>query len=482
MSRAAIQHWIQGEWVDSTTHAETRTCFTGEPFRTFAVDDGTLSAQAIEHARRVFERSTWAHQPRLRAQVLLELADQLTAEFDTLADVISIESGKLIHHARGEVMACISECRYYAGLARSIQGRMLETDAGKLSMFTQEAIGVASIIVPWNAPGTLLVRSLAPAMAAGCTSVVKGAMQTVSTTHLFAECLSRCPSLPQGVVQIVHGDLACSQMLCQHPQVDVISFTGSTTTGKAIMASAATSLKRLSLELGGKSPAIVLEDADLDRAAHEIAQGIVPLSGQMCTAIGRILIADAVWDRFVPKLRDRLANLSIGAPDDHSAELGPLIDVASADRYERLLAQASQEGETLLAGHRPNVGPLANFVAPALYAIDDPRSTLVQTELFAPIGIAERFTNDEAAAVLANMTRYGLSASVYSQSGERAQRMARAIKAGTVWINCHNRLMAEAETGGYRESGLGRLHGVEGLADFLETKHIYQEFGQLPTG
>ncbi|NBS11258.1 MAG: aldehyde dehydrogenase family protein [Gammaproteobacteria bacterium] len=482
MSGAIMQHWIQGQWVDSSQHAHTRRCLTGEPFQEFAMDDGMRAAEAIEHARRVFERSQWAHQPRLRAQVLLELADQLAAVQDELATRISIESGKLIHHARGEVMACISECRYYAGLARSIQGRVLETDAGKLSLFTQEAIGVASIIVPWNAPGTLLVRSLAPAMAAGCTSVVKGAMQTVSTTQLFAECLARCPSLPTGVVHIVHGDLACSQMLCQHPEVDVISFTGSTTTGKAIMASAASSLKRLSLELGGKSPAVVLEDADLDRAAHEIALGIVPLSGQMCTAIGRVLVADAIWDRFVPVLRDRLAQMKLGTPDDHTADLGPLIDVASAERYERLLAQANAEGEILLAGGRPSIGPLANFAAPALVAIENPHSTLVQTELFAPIGIVERFDTDADAAVLANVTRYGLSASVYSQSGERGQRMARAIKAGTVWINCHNRLMAEAETGGYRESGLGRLHGVEGLADFLETKHIYQEFGQLPTG
>lgn len=482
MSQAVIHHWIDAEWVDSPSHAETRVCFTGEAYRSFALDDGTLAAAAIVRARAVYERSDWAHQPRLRAQVLLELADQLAIHQTALAEAISIESGKLIHHATGEVMACISECRYYAGLARSIQGRVLETDAGKLSMFTREAIGVASVIVPWNAPGTLLVRSLAPALAAGCTSVVKGAMQTVSTTDLFAQCLAKCPSLPQGVVHVVHGDLACSQMLCQHPDVDVISFTGSTATGKAIMASAAGSLKRLSLELGGKSPAVVMDDADLSRATHEIALGIVPLSGQMCTAIGRILIADSVWDQFVPMLRNRLSDMTLGAPSDHHADLGPLIDEASANRYERLIQQAAAEGETILAGQRPAIGPLQNFAAPALYAVDDPSSTLIQTELFAPIGILERFSDDAAAAVLANQTRYGLSASVYSQNGERANRMARAIKAGTVWINCHNRLMAEAETGGYRESGLGRLHGIEGLSDFLETKHVYQEFGQLPTG
>ncbi|MEO0654082.1 MAG: aldehyde dehydrogenase family protein [Pseudomonadota bacterium] len=478
----AARHWIDGAWRTDGALRETVAVYTGATHATYQSAGAELAEEAISVARRTFDRTSWAHQPRLRSQVLLELADAIAARRDEIARHIAIENGKVLAHCLHETNAAISEARYYAGLARAIFGRVTEIDAGKQSIFAHEPIGVAAIIVPWNAPSTLLLRSLGPALAAGCTVVLKGAHQTSSVNRLYAEALASCPSLPAGVVNIVHGDLEMSQTLCQHPEVDVVSFTGSSSTGKAIMAAGAPTLKRLSLELGGKAPAIVFDDADMDVAVREITNGLIPHAGQMCTAIARVLVQDSAWSTFVPRLAEALGGITTGDPLDETVRMGPLFTEDAAQRYERDIASARQAGETILDGAVQSGHPLANVVAPALYAIGDTAHRLVQDELFAPIGLLERFSTEEEAAVSANATRYGLAASVHSRDHARTRRVARALKSGTVWINCHNRLFAEAETGGYRESGLGRLHGLEGLADFTETKHIYAEFGQLPTG
>lgn len=476
------RHWIDGAWIDEGEKVSTVDVYHGTDHAPYRMGDAAMAAHAIEVARRVFDRTSWAHAPRLRAQVLLELADAIAAQRDEIAREIAIENGKVLAHCMHETNAAVSEARYYAGLARSIFGRVTEIDEGKQSIFAQEPVGVAAIIVPWNAPSTLLLRSLGPALAAGCTTVIKGAHQTSSVNRIYAECLAACPSLPAGVVNIVHGDLDVSSTLCTHEEVDVVSFTGSSATGKKIMAGAAATLKRLSLELGGKAPAVVFADADMKTAVGEITRGAVPHTGQMCTAIARVLVEDSAFDRFVPELADAAAAVTTGDPLADGIQMGPLFDLPSASRYEASLASARQAGTTILDGEIRDGHPRGNVVTPALFEITDNSHRLVQEELFCPIVMVERFAEEEAAVVSANATRYGLAASVYTADHSRARRVSRALKSGTVWINCHNRLFAEAETGGYRESGLGRLHGLEGLADFMETKHIYAEYGRLPTG
>lgn len=478
----AARHWIDGAWHASGETRTTVNVYHGTDHAAYHMGGVIEAEAAIATARAVFDRSNWAHAPRLRAQVLRELGDAIQARFDEIAEAIAIENGKVIAHCRHETTAAVSECHYYAGLARAIFGRVQEIDEGKQSIFAHEPVGVAAIIVPWNAPSTLLIRSLGPALAAGCTVVIKGAHQTSGVNRLYAECLAACPSLPAGVVNMVHGDLDVSKTLCAHVDVDVVSFTGSSATGKAIMASGAETLKRLSLELGGKAPALIFADADMEKAVAEIVRGAIPHTGQMCTAIARVLVEEAAWDAFLPRLRAAAEAVTVGDPFDASVAMGPLFDLPSAERYEANCAAARQAGEVILDGAIADGHPRRNVVTPAIYRIDDPAHRLVQEELFAPILMVERFTGEEAAVASANATRYGLAASVHTNDHARARRVARAIKAGTVWINCHNRLFAEAETGGYRESGLGRLHGLEGLADFMETKHIYAEFGRLAQG
>lgn len=479
---AAARHLIDGAWADDGPVEATRAVYTGAVHGRFHLGEAATAETAIAVARRAFERSPWAHRPRQRAQALLELADRIETRRDEIARHIAAENGKVLAHCLHETEAAASEARYYAGLARAIFGRVTEIDEGRQSILAREAIGVAAIIVPWNAPSTLLLRALGPALAAGCTIVLKGAHQTSTVNRIYAECLAACPSLPAGVVNMVHGDLAVSQALCTHADVDVVSFTGSSGTGKAIMAGAAPTLKRLGLELGGKAPALVFADADMDTAAREITGGLIAHSGQMCTAVARILVEEAAWDRFVPKLVEAARAVTAGDPMDGGVQMGPLFDAPSVERYALNAAAARQAGDTLLDGAVQPGHPMGNVVSAGLYHIEDRAHRLVRDELFAPIGIVERFSCEEEAVVSANATRYGLAASVHTAGHARARRMARALKSGTVWINCHNRLCAEAETGGYRESGMGRLHGLEGLADFMETKHIYAEFGRLPTG
>jgi len=262
--------------------------------------------------------------------------------------------------------------------------------------------------------------------------------------------------------------------------VDVISFTGSSRTGARIMATAAPTLKRLSLELGGKAPAIVFDDADLDLAVRELTRGSLVMAGQMCVAAARFLVHDRVYDAFRDRIAAVFSSLKVGPGAAADSQMGPIIDHGNRDRILALVEQAGEEGRLVVRGRVPE-GPLSQgaFVTPSLFEIDDVASPLVQEELFGPLVALERFSDEAGAVWRANATRYGLAASVFTADIHRAMRVSRALRTGTVWLNCHNRLIPEAETGGYGHSGLGRLHGVEGLNDFLETKHVYLESGAI---
>jgi acyl-CoA reductase-like NAD-dependent aldehyde dehydrogenase len=385
-------------------------------------------------------------------------------------------NGKLRSEAANEVSAAISAFNYYAGLTRNLWGRVAEIDSGCWSMLPREALGVAAVIVPWNAPVSLLVRSLAPALAAGCTSVVKHAAQTSPATSFVLSLIAES-GLPRGVLNsIVETGADCSRYLCESADVDVISFTGSSKVGKDIAVAAAQSCTRLSLELGGKGPAIVFADAPLDLAIPTIGRHSTVMAGQMCTAITRVLVERQAYRAVASKLVEHLRQVRVGSGDDPSSTMGSVIDHRNRDRILSIAARASDANEVLLACTAP-AGPLSRgaFITPGVVAVDDPNSQLVQEEVFGPLITVEPFDDEAHSVALANATRYGLSASVWSSDLARAKRVAARVRAGTVWINSHNRHAAETETGGYRESGRGRLYGVEGLNDFLQTKHIYFE-------
>lgn len=280
----------------------------------------------------------------------------------------------------------------------------------------------------------------------------------------------------KGVVNSVNEQgTEVGEALVALPDVDVISFTGSSATGKRIMAAAAPTLKRLLLELGGKAPAVVFADAELDTTVRELTLGALTMAGQICVAAARFLVEKSIERAFTSRIREAFQAVRVGPGSDDRSQMGSLIDLQNRDRVARPIEQAGDEGELVLKGEPPG-GDLAAgaFLTPTLFRIDNLDSPLVQEELFGPIVSIETFETESEAIAKANATRFGLAASVFTQDLNRAMRVSRAIRAGTVWLNCHGRLFAEGETGGYRQSGLGRLHGVEGLHDFLETKHAGQ--------
>jgi len=437
---------------------------------------------AVSAARRAFDRPNWSQNPRLRQLVMLSWANRMEQHGEELARLLTLENGKPLAQSRGEIAASVSEIRYYAGLTRHIPGHVLEVEPGTFSTMLREPAGVAGLIVPWNAPAVLLIRALAPALAAGCTAVVKPAPQTALVTAEIIKCLSDVEQLPSGAVNLVNErGHEVAEYLVTSPEVDVLSFTGSNATGQRIMAAAAPTMKKLSLELGGKSACLVFEDADAEAVAPKLAAAATIIAGQQCTAARRVLVHASQYEAMKGALRSALAKLKLGSGMLADTDMGPLIDrqavAAVSLRIDEAMGAAD---EVVLRGGRP-AGDLSrgNFLAPTLVAHRDTSAFFVQEEIFGPFVVLERFDDEQEAVARANHSEYGLSASVWTHDGARAMRVARALRNGTVWINDHNKLFAEAETGGYRRSGLGRLHGYDALMDFVEIKHIYQNCGTV---
>lgn len=473
---------ISGEWRPASGGRSGTSINPAnqEKIGQYAAGEAADAKAAIAAAKEAFQLPSWAQNPRLRQMVLLQWADRMEAHSEALARLLTLENGKVIAQSRGEVLGSISEIRYYAGLARNIPGHVLEVEPGVFSTMLKEPAGVAGLIIPWNAPVILLIRAMAPALAAGCTLVIKPAPQTTQITAALIQDLHLVSTLPRGVVNLVsetgHG---VSQELVASADVDVISFTGSNETGMKIMAAAAPTMKKLSLELGGKSCCLIFEDVDVALIAPQLAAAATIISGQQCTAARRVLVHASRYEEMKIALSAALGALVVAPGETPGAQIGPLIDEVSLTRVDRRIEQAMEAADEVILRGRRLTGDLAKgfFLTPTLVAHRDTSSFFVQEEIFGPFVVLERFEDEKEAVDRANHSEYGLSASVWTNDGNRALRVARALRDGTVWINDHNKLFAEAEMGGYRRSGLGRLHGYDALADFMEIKHIYQNAG-----
>lgn len=471
--------WIEGQWTghgpDSPAAGACIDPVTGERAGSYTDACAAEVEQAIVAARKAFETTNWSRSPRQRAQLLLDFADRLAARRIEVEQWLTRVNGKLMRESVGELTGAISEIRYYAGVARNLFGRIIETEPGCYSHIAREALGVVAIILPWNAPIALLMRSLAPALAAGCTVVIKSAPQTSGATAITLKCLEEA-GLPKGVVNLfTETSSAGAELLVQSPEIDGISFTGSNAVGKRIMAAAAGTMKRLSLELGGKSPSLVFPDADLKKAVTTLTAASTVMAGQMCTAAARVLVHESVAAQLRAALTESLGNVRVGAGHDPTSQMGPLIDRRSRDRVAGAINRAADEGKMHLRGKLLAQYPAGAFLTPTLVELRDVASPLIQEEVFGPFLVLETFADEQEAIHRANATRYGLAASVWTSDQALGQRVSARLQSGTVWINSYNRLMAEVESGGYRESGIGRLHGLEAMNDFMQTKHIYYE-------
>jgi betaine-aldehyde dehydrogenase len=467
------RHWINGEWIGSAAVAHSISPSTGEPLGQYSAGGRVEAAAAIAAARKAFDAGGWPHDPQLRSRALLELADRLAERADAIALTLSREMGKTLRDATWEATVSPSTLRYNAGTALSQTGTSAEIAPGVFATAMREPIGVAGIIVPWNSPLALLLRALGPALAAGCTTVIKLPGQTALVNSLIAQAVAATGSLPTGVVNIfTEAGNEGAPLLVESRDVDVINYTGSTKVGRQVAEKSAQTLKRVSLELGGKTPLLVFEDAEIETVAPLIVMALTKFNGEFCMTGSRVLVQRRVADAWRERIASLLEQVVLGRADDPNTQLGPVIDKANVERIDRIVKDASRYARVIVRGGPIVDGPLASgaFYRPAMLETEAVDVPLIQEEIFGPVLSFETFVTEEEAIARANATIYGLAAAVFTRDVDRAQRVARAIKAGTVWTNTWGVLSDAFEEGGFKHSGIGRSRGPRAMEEFQEVK------------
>jgi acyl-CoA reductase-like NAD-dependent aldehyde dehydrogenase len=432
---------------------------------------------AVQAARRAFDQGPW---PRMaaaeRARMLWKLADLIGANLDEMARLESVNTGKtLFDSGKVELPFAAEVFRYYAGWTTKIHGETLNLRDGAFTFTLRQPVGVVGAIVPWNFPFLLASWKIAPALAAGNTVVLKPASLTPLTALRFAE-LTQEAGLPEGVFNVVTGPGGKAGMaLVRHPGVDKVAFTGSTDVGKGIMKEAAGSLKRVSLELGGKSPNVVFADADQEAALRGALTGIFYNKGEVCAAGSRLLVEQRVHDEFVGKLVDRVKGLKVGDPMDKTTRMGPVVSAQQLETVLGYVDAGRREGATLAAGgERVRVGEgRGYFVQPTVFTGVSNAMRIAREEIFGPVLSVIPFKDADDAVAQGNETFYGLAAAVWTRDVGKALRIARALRAGTVWVNAYNLYDAALPFGGYKESGFGRELGQAGLDLYTEVKSVW---------
>ncbi|MBY5752138.1 aldehyde dehydrogenase family protein [Rhizobium leguminosarum] len=482
--------YIDGQWVKP---AKGGTCevinpATEEVIHRIAAATAEDVDLAVKAARRAFDRDGW---PKLtgarRAGYLRAIADGIRARQAEIARLEVLDNGKPFPEADWDVADAAGCFDFYAGLAEQLDNNPEEAitlpDARFTSKAVREPIGVAGAIIPWNYPLLMAAWKVAPALAAGCTVVLKPAELT-SLTALELAAVADEAGLPAGVLNIVTGaGSIAGQAIIDHRQVDKLAFTGSGPVGSKIMAAAARDIKRVSLELGGKSPFVVFEDADIDKAVEWIMFGIFWNQGQVCSATSRVLVHEAIYGRLLERLVEETNRIKIGNGLDEGTLLGPLVSKRQYDQVVAAIEGARKAGATVACGGtRPEGFDRGFYLRPTVLTDVPLDSDAWKQEIFGPVVCMRSFKTEEEAVELANDSRFGLAAAVMSKDDARAERVATAFRAGIVWINCSQPTFTEAPWGGYKESGIGRELGRWGLDNYLETKQITRFASEDPWG
>ena len=479
------QLYINGKWVAS---ASGKTFPVYEPSSEQVMAhvmeaDSTDVDLAVRAARAAFDAGEWPKKtPQDRAQILFKLAAKVREQMAVLSEVEAINTGKPIVEAEGDIGAAAEVFEYYAGLATKIPGQVNPVSANALSLSLREPMGVAGLIVPWNYPLLMAAWKLAPALAAGCTIILKPAEQTPLTSLMLADWFEEV-GLPAGVVNVVNGfGDSCGAPIVEHPLVDKIAFTGSTEVGKLISKSAANTLKRVTLELGGKSPNIFFADADWEASIDGALFGIFINQGEVCSAGSRILVEKKIYSRFVEAMAEKAKTIKLGPPMDRTSKMGPVVSKDQYDRVTSYLAIGKTEAKVASGGGRPKQFDKGYYIEPTIFYDVDNSARISREEIFGPVATVIPFHDEREAIHIANDTPFGLAAAVWSRDIYKAFRVVKSLKAGIVWVNHMQPTCVEAPWGGYKQSGVGRELGPWGIEEYLETKQVYINLDERPIG
>jgi betaine-aldehyde dehydrogenase len=485
--RLVAELFVDGAWREPAAGGRREIHCPADGSHVATVSEATRpdTEAAIAAARRAFDQGPWPSTPAgERGAVLLRVADLLERDAKEFARAESLDTGKRLVESEYDIADVVACFRYFGGVAGAEAGRVVDTGrADAISRVVYEPIGVCGLITPWNYPLLQTSWKVAPALAAGNTFVLKPSELTPSTAIRLMRVLDEA-GVPAGVANLVLGaGPEAGAPLAEHPDVDMVSFTGGLATGRHIMAAAAATVKKVALELGGKNPNIVFADADFETAVDFALTAVFLHSGQVCSAGARLVVEDSLHDAFVDEVVRRAERIRLGGPFDLEAETGPLISAAHRAKVEQYVADGVAEGAVLrCGGRRPDAPELAvgHYYLPTVLDECAAGMRVVRDESFGPVLTVERFTGEDDAVRIGNDTVYGLAGAVWTQDAGRAQRVAQRLRHGTVWINDYHPYVPQAEWGGFKQSGVGRELGPAGLDEYRETKHIWQNVRPRP--
>ena len=471
-----IQHYIDGKFVDSVGGEEFEVLepVSNETYIMAASGQKADIDLAVAAAKRAFEEGPWPRMlPRQRSRILHKVADIVESRDEQLALFESYDSGLPITQAKGQARRAAENFRFFADLIVAQHDDAFKVPGRQMNYVNRKPIGVAGLITPWNTPFMLESWKLGPALATGNTVVLKPAEFTPLSASLWAE-IFREAGVPDGVFNLVNGfGESAGDSLVKHPDVPLISFTGESKTGQIIFGNAAPFLKGLSMELGGKSPAVVFADADLDAALDATVFGVFSLNGERCTAGSRVLVQRDIYDEFVERYADRAKNIVVGLPSDPKTEVGALVHPEHYDKVMSYVEIGKSEGRLVAGGGRPEGFPTGNYVAPTVFADVSPDARIFQEEIFGPVVAITPFDTDEEALELANNTKYGLAAYIWTSNLKRAHNFAQSVEAGMVWLNSNNVRDLRTPFGGVKASGLGHEGGYRSIDFYTDQQAVH---------